>query len=315
MKSKSLILLVLSIGFGIVAAIGISQVMNNQTIAEPTTPRGPVLLATGPIDMRALLTEENVKIENWPTDIIPPDAVTSLDEVTDMVTLNRLGEGMPIVKSGIQHKNKSMSQPIPPGMKVVAVRVSADDTIGNLLNPGDRVDVIGIFKQRDRNTNHTTTNSRTFLKALQVYSIGNKTTRDNKEKSGSSSGTSIVGLLVNQKQSEALVFVQDTGSIKLVLRGDDKENTGEVGELDEIRSELEMLAEQERAKPKKDMDKVKIWMGPKSVETEFDEHGNPRPASESDSKSGEMSNPDGRGDSDSRGDSDRGIGDDQYRGE
>ena len=78
MKSKSLILLVLSIGFGIVAAIGISQVMKNQAIAEPVeTPRGPVLLASADLGLHEKLTEENVKLENWPTDTIPENAVTT----------------------------------------------------------------------------------------------------------------------------------------------------------------------------------------------------------------------------------------------
>jgi len=76
------------------------------------------------------------------------------------------------------------------------------------------------------------------LKALQVYSINNKTRIDTSEKSENQSRTSIVGLIVTEKQSEALVFVQDTGSIKLVLRGDDVENNGEVEQLEEIKSEI-----------------------------------------------------------------------------
>ena len=310
MKSKSLILLVLSIGFGIVAAIGISQVMKNQTIAEDKSEaRGPVLLATAPLDMRTLLTEENVKIENWPISIIPPDAVTSLEEVTDMVTLSRLSNGMPIVKTAIQHKLLSTKEPVPEGMNVVAVRLPADSTLCDLLEPGNKVDVIGVFKNRDRDSNHTTTTSRTFLKALQVYSIGNKTRAGNKEKSGRSSGTSIVGLLANQKQSEALVFVQDTGSIKLVLRGDDKENDGTVEGLEDL--EKELLAVEDKVEPEVDMGKVQVWMGPAMETTEFDKDGSPK-GGYPDRK---MSNSNGREDSSDRDDNDRGIDDDQYRGE
>lgn len=240
MKSKSLILLVLSIGFGIVAAIGISQVMNGRVQAGPAeAPRGPVLLASADLSLFEKLTEENVKLENWVIDTIPPDAVTSMEEIKDMVTTTRMAPGIPIVLSAIQHKNIGTGPAIPPNMKVVAVRVAADDTIGNLLRPGHKVDVIGIFKGRDVNTGQRTTNSRTFLKALEVYSIGNKTTHDSSESaSGNSNASAIVGLLVTQKQSEALIFVQDTGSIKLVLRGDDVENDGEVGQLEDLQEEL-----------------------------------------------------------------------------
>ena len=201
MKSKSLILLVLSVGFGILAAIGISQVMKSNAIGDdtPVTPMGPVVLAASQLNLRTQLTDENVKIENWPINIIPPEAVTSLDEIKDMVTLAPMSQRMPIMKGSIQHKNKSTGPPIPPNMKVVAVRVSADDTIGNLLNPGDRVDVIGVFKQRSRTNSRSSTKSRTFLKALQVYSIGNKTRVDSSEKNGNGSASSIVGLLVTEK--------------------------------------------------------------------------------------------------------------------
>ena len=214
-------------------------------------------------------------------------------------------------------KTNHVKLTIPPDMKVVAVRLPADSTIGNLLQPGNKVDVIGVFKQRDQVTNHTTTTSRTFLKALTVYNVGNKTSADDNEKSGRANGTSIVGLLVTQKQSEALVFVQDTGSIKLVLRGDDAENLGEVGQLEDIEKEL-LAGKDEDDEPKMgDMSKVKIWMGPQMETTEFDKDGTAKhtKSSGSGAKSDQMLNSNGRGDSGDRGDSDRGIDDDQYRGE
>jgi len=73
-------------------------------------------------------------------------------------------------------------------------------------------------------------------------SIGNRTRIDSDAKPGTSPASTIVGLLVTSKQSEALVFAQDNGSIKLVLRGDDVENTGGVGSLDEVR---EMISQEE----------------------------------------------------------------------
>ena len=45
MKSKSLILMVVSLGFGLIAAIGISQVMGNNKQVEPTVERAQVLVA------------------------------------------------------------------------------------------------------------------------------------------------------------------------------------------------------------------------------------------------------------------------------
>ena len=332
MKSKSLILLVLSIGFGIVAAIGISQVMNSKVDGATTaTPMGAVLVATGPLDLKAVLTEENVKIESWPTSIIPPDAVSNIEEITDMVTMTRMSQGMPIVRGAIQHRNTLIKPTIPPNMKVFAIRVAADDTFGNLLEPGNKVDVIGIFKRRDRKNNQTTTTSRTFLKALQVYSIGNKTTIDTSEKSANQSRTSIVGLIVTEKQSEALVFVQDTGSIKLVLRGDDVENNGEVEQFEEIKSvalkqEDDLLeAKTQMRTPPMTKTEMIIWQGSESRTIEFDNNGSRvNKETNHDGSSNRETNNDGSTkkeniiddvDFNDRGDSERGISDDQYPGE
>lgn len=311
MKSKSLILLVLSIGFGLLAAIGISQVMKNNVVADTSEPMGQVVLAASSLILNTELTEENVKIATWRTSIIPPEAITSLEEIKDMVNITPLSQGLPIVKGAIQHKSAGTGPPIPNGMKVVAVRVSADDTIGNLLNPGNKVDVIGVFKQRDPNTNHTTTNSRTFLKALQVYSIGNKTQVDITKSQGNGSANSIVGLLVTEKQSEALVFVQDTGSIKLVLRGDDAENDGEVGRLEDIEK---IVAKKDDFKPKAPTGGMKIWLGNKVETTQLNSDGS-RSDPDDMARDGKYGDSDDRGGSGNRGDSDRGIDDDQYRGE
>ena len=242
-----------------------------------------------------------------------------------MVTTTRLSPGIPIVRGAIQHKNLRTGPAIPPNMKVVAVRVAADDTIGNLLRPGHKVDVIGVFKARDRVTGQRATNSRTFLKALEVYSIGNKTAHDSSEKAnGNSNASSIVGLLVTQKQSEALVFVRDTGSIKLVLRGDDDENDGEVGQLEDIQKDLLAGSEGADYSPsapgssyKPDSVDMVIIRGSDISTTRFTDSGAsiPAPKAQTSGSGSRETSGDDYVDSKDRGSSDRGIDDDQYRDE
>jgi len=114
------------------------------------------------------------------------------------------------------------------------------------------------------------------LKALQVYSINAKTRIDTSEKSANQSRTSIVGLIVTEKQSEALVFVQDTGSIKLVLRGDDVENNGEVEQFEEIKSEALKqedglsAGKTQMQTPPMTKTEMTIWQGSDSRTIEFD---------------------------------------------
>ena len=221
MKSKSFVLMTLSLGFGLIAALGITQVMGkNKQPTEPKVKMGQVVVAVDHLGHKTQLDEENVRVENWPEEIIPENAARSIEEITDMATLTRLSKGLPVLKTDIVHKNDAGGIDIPPNFKVVAIKVSADDTIAGLLRPGDLVDVIGLLKKRERG--NSTTVSKTFLKGIKVFSVNASMRAATTDRSvgGTGKGQAIVGVLVNERQSEDIVFVQKTGTLKLVLRGD-----------------------------------------------------------------------------------------------
>lgn len=219
MKSKSFMLMVLSMGFGLVAAIGISQVMGraakNPTVAAPQM--GPVLVSTEHLNVNTFLDETNIKVEQWPVEIIPETAATNIEQIADMATRTPLSKGLPIMISQLVHKNEMQTIHIPEGMKVVAIKMSEDDTFAGLLKPGDKVDVIGHFRAKDGSGYF----SKTFLKALKVFSVNARmTVQAGSREETSTRGSAIVGVLVTERQAEAIVQVQKTGSLKLVLRGD-----------------------------------------------------------------------------------------------
>ena len=241
MKSKSFMLMILSMGFGLIAAIGISQVMRtSKANTQPVTKMGPVLVAADHLDMKARLTEENVKIENWPVSIIPENAVTKLEDIKEMITRTRMSKGMPIVGSAIINEKEANIISIPDGFKVVAIKVAADDTISGLLNPGDKVDIMGFFKIRSRG--ETQTVARTFMKAIRVFSVNNKMqAAQNRQEAGGARGA-IVGVLATEKQSEEIFYAQKTGTIKLVLRGEESVSDGDVESIEDIMAIDENLA-------------------------------------------------------------------------
>ncbi len=269
MKSKSFMLMVLSMGFGLVAAIGISQVLGQKSAnAEPEKVHGPVITAAEDLDPNTRLTEENVKIENWPLDIIPDDAATSLDDIEDMVNRNRLGKGMPIQKSVIVNEKSVASLSIPRDMKVVAIKVPSDDLFGGLLSPGDKVDVIGLFTKRDKkNQNRINQTSKTFLRGLQVFSINNSMksveTREDSPTAGTNSA--VVGVLATEEQAEAMYYVQRTAQIKLTLRGDEATNDDDIESLDEIMGWN--LIDEEEEEPEPDQKVVSVEADDSQIET------------------------------------------------
>lgn len=270
MKSKSLILMIVSLGFGLVAAVGISQVMGRGSgNTQPQISMGPVLVSVKQLDLNELLDDTNVKVENWPTEIIPENAATSLEQIENKVVVTRMSKGLPVLMSDIINKNEVKDLAIPAGYKVVALPVATDDTIAGLLGPGDKVDVIGIFKVRRNNEFRTI--SKTFLKAITVFSVGSQIRRNTERESN---GSSIVGVLLNEKQAEQIVLVQKEAQLKLVLRGPDAENEestqagllglpGIFGNPEEPDADAQ---EVQHTEPVADGWKTRIWNG-NSVET------------------------------------------------
>jgi pilus assembly protein CpaB len=213
MKSKSFVLMIVSLGFGLVAAIGISQVMGrNHNGQAPEIPKRSVVVAAVDLEHNSLLTEENVRLEEWPLEIIPENTVHSLEQIHEMATRQSLSKGMPLNLGSIVNKKQLNTISIKPGYTVISIKVSADDTIHGLLQPGDKVNIIGHIRGRP---------AKTFLRGLRVWSVNAEmTAKSTSREEGSASGDAIVGILANERQTELIMQVQKEGSIKLVLRGD-----------------------------------------------------------------------------------------------
>ncbi|QEG20975.1 Flp pilus assembly protein CpaB [Mariniblastus fucicola] len=216
MKSKQLVLIAIALLCGLVSAIGIIQAMGNSGDVAEKIPMGPVLVASAHLDHKAELTEENVSLENWPTNLIPEGAATDFAEVKSKFITTRLRTGQAIILDDVFNRNEIPGLAIPPNHKVINIKVPPEDLLGGLLRPGDRVDIIGIFNMRRGGEQKSET--KTFLKGIRVFNIGASTSAQDSKKNGSASG--IVGVLVTESQSEKIVWAKKNGEIRLAMIGD-----------------------------------------------------------------------------------------------
>ncbi len=82
MRPKSLMLLLLALGCGLVASIGISQVIESRNrAAAPAMEKEPIYVATQDIKVNQPLTPQIVTQEEWPKERIPADAIRDLKEI------------------------------------------------------------------------------------------------------------------------------------------------------------------------------------------------------------------------------------------
>ena len=97
-STKSIILIVIALACGLIASIGISQVMSKpESTAGPDTET--IYVAANNLPNWKPLTAEMVKEEEWPAGKVPPDAVRSLEELEGKAPNYPMYPGEPIVLS------------------------------------------------------------------------------------------------------------------------------------------------------------------------------------------------------------------------
>jgi pilus assembly protein CpaB len=227
MRPKSLILLSLALGCGLVAALGINQMMAKQ---GPSTPGGEtveIYVAMKDVNTNDQLLPEILKLEPWPKDKVPPDAVTKLDDLEGRRARTKLFAGEPVREAKLLEKGDAgigAADTVPTGFRVVSVRVDAVKSSGNLIKPGDRVDVIvHISNQGGRGGSEPIT--KTFLQDVRVFAVNDVLDRD--PSSGNSKvAAQTISLLVKPDQVEMVTLAEEMGKVRLSMRSpNDDEKT------------------------------------------------------------------------------------------
>ena len=213
-STKSIILIVIALACGLIASIGISQVMT-----KPDAPAAPetetIYVAASNVPNWKSLTAEMVREEEWPAGKVPPDAVRSLEELEGKAPRYPLYPGEPIVLTKLTDANGDQaSERIPEGHQVFAVKVDKESALSGLISPGDKVDVLCFIRGRGGN-DRLQTGTRTILRNTTVFAVNDRIERQGEE---GSIDAKTVSLLVRPDQSEKLLLAKQLGTIHLALR-------------------------------------------------------------------------------------------------
>jgi pilus assembly protein CpaB len=214
-------LLMLALGCGLVASIGITQVMANRN----TKPSGldsetvQVIVADKDISVGEPLSAALVKQEPWPKDRVPSGALSNIEDVEGRRIRQRVFEGEPILENKLLSKGASAqgaSAVIPVGYRVVSVLVDSVSGAGLIL-PGDRVDVLVYLVS---NSQHAIaeTSTRTVLQDIKVFAVNDVVDMDKDGKDKSITAKTI-SLLVTPAQAAKVTLASEMGKIRLVMRG------------------------------------------------------------------------------------------------
>ncbi|NLX94661.1 MAG: Flp pilus assembly protein CpaB [Rhodopirellula sp.] len=234
MRAKSIVLLLLALGCGLVASISITKVMANRntgavTVAAETD---SIFVAMTDIPMGDPLTALEVKLEQWPKDKVPAGALTKIEDVEGRRPKTKIYAGSPILDNLLLSKGASEQGAtglIPKGYRVVSVKVDAVSSGSSLIRPGDRVDVL-VHLEKCVAKNIPDTSTRTFLQDIKVFAVNDVFVLDDGDGSNEAIKAQTVSLLVTPEQAEKTMLATELGKIRLVMRSpDDDEQTSIAG--------------------------------------------------------------------------------------
>jgi pilus assembly protein CpaB len=239
MKMKSLMLLVVAVGCGLVALLGVQQVLSSDRGKKIEKVR--VLMARVQIDPGIPLTEENVVFRDMAKEGLPENAVTKPEEFEDRALTTMVFPNQVICLPQLGEKGAyGATINIPDGMRVVTIPVNSTTTHSGMLKPGDRVDVLATF-QLQRPGVGSVTRTKTILEYIEVFATDSMRSgvEETQKHLAAKEGVKNVSLLVNLKQATVLKLAENKGTIHLALRSKTDTLRTETTDIDE--SNLESL--------------------------------------------------------------------------
>lgn len=224
------ILLIIGLSAGLAAAVLFSA-----NSGAAVTPNGQnessnliqILVAANEVLPGQKLREENLKWADWPESavqqvfIVQQNADKDLDAVVGRIVRGGLIEGMPLMETDLVDGGAGyLSAILTPGMRAVALPISAAQTAGGFILPDDRVDVLLAKKCPDGTLCGRASDVVELLQNVRVLAIDQAGTV-------ATDGTAIVGetatLELSPEDARVLVAAQTVGTPTLILRaaGDD----------------------------------------------------------------------------------------------
>lgn len=155
--------MVLALALAAVAAVAVymysSSAQEGETAAQPTivaptsVPMDDVLVAVLDIAANTVVTDDMVTVKQVPVGDKNARALTAPEQAVGKVTTVTLAEGEQILTTRLADdvidsldESETFAYEVPVGKRAVSITYGEVIGAGGLVQPGDRVDVIGIFK-------------------------------------------------------------------------------------------------------------------------------------------------------------------------
>jgi pilus assembly protein CpaB len=213
MKPKTMILLAVAIGCGLVASYLTSKVLADRGSGEQQVEMVTVLAAKKNLGMGTVLKDpEKFFIEKEiPKSAAPKKGFTSFDDIKNLKLVKPVSEDAFITKDDIMDSGSDIFiQNIPPGYRAVSLKVTADTLVGGFVQANTRVDVLTTMRRENGESS-----SQVILQNVLVLATDQDDQRD-PDKKGKLANT--VTLAAKPEDALKIRLASSVGEVSLVLR-------------------------------------------------------------------------------------------------
>jgi pilus assembly protein CpaB len=231
-----MVLLAMALGCGLVAMLGVQQILSGEQRVKDTV---PVLVAKQEIGAGVKLEASQVGFEDWPRENVPPGAVTSSGQYEDRALKVRAYPGDVILQAKLGEKGEyGASTTIHKGLRVVTVPVNMTSVHSGMIRPGDRIDVLCTYTIR-RAGGGEFSRTKTVLEFIEVFAIDrNREGEGHESKQGTKAEN--LSVLVTPEQAHVLMLAANKGKLQMALRnGEDKAEAHVAAVDDKIFDEMQ----------------------------------------------------------------------------
>lgn len=217
MKTKFILLLAVIMGIATTALFyQYIKKIDNQVASNEELVR--VVAASKPIKVNQLIDHDSLKYMNIPKSSVHPQAIIDKNMVEGLYATADLEKDEVILTHRVQlaqEEDKWLSRKVKTGYRAVSVGVNFVQSVSNLINPEDYVDVIVTKKVKVADREEW--QSELLLENVRVLAIGRKMVTN---KSGEEEvyEYSSVTLEILEDDVVAFIHAQESGSIQLSLR-------------------------------------------------------------------------------------------------
>ena len=218
------------LGVALAAGLGAAYVMTGTKppepvpvpVAAPVVLPDAVLVASHDLTYGVVLTDADMRWQNWPKDQLPPGALVrssnpnAMQDVKGSIVRASMTSGDLMRLDRLIKANGAgfMSAVLPTGTRAVAIDLSdqGKSAAGGFILPNDHVDVIRTFHPDDSQTSFA---SETILTNIRVLAIGQSVQDKVAERTVIGSTAT---LELTAEQAERVILAQRTGQLTLSLR-------------------------------------------------------------------------------------------------